>query len=172
MRTEILRSPETDRKKVLVPTALTDLTDYAATICYASLAQNVERQAAFGAGSYNIPFDTTVSLRNCVGHTEGVLVQVGGLFIVQWAVGWFHSAGGSFIGPATSSALRSSGLSKNGSGVALAVNSALNDGFDSGSGLLRLAAGDYLEVKATNLDGTAGTGRLFGSTLQLSKLAP
>jgi hypothetical protein len=172
MKKYIVRTPETDRFGLDVPTKLTDLTDYAAGQCSGQLERKAYHKVPNGTDYDNV-FDTTISLTNAIAHAEGAQVNVAGLFLVTYSVVWFTQTTGASAGdlsPAVT--LRSVTLKQNGSVIHSATTAGSANGSDGGTVLVRLAATDFLEVFAKNSDPTANSGASPSAILQFVKVAP
>jgi hypothetical protein len=172
MKEYIVRAPQTDRLKILVPNKLTDLTDYASGLCSGEATRTVYHRVASGT-PYNNVFDQTANLVNVIAHAEGLEVGVAGLYMVLFGIQWETPLFGTHVGDyAPAPADRGGYVSINGVGGAGATVAGASNGTDSGTALVRLLAGDYVEVFAFNNDATAGAGASPGATLQLARIAP
>ena len=170
MRTEILRSPETDRKKVLVPTALTDLTDYAASVCSGNVISSAATHVGSSGALTPVPADTASSLVQCVQSGNGIKVLVGGLFLIVAKTSWSKGGIPAAPTPAPSPALRTS-VCYGGSGGQF-TNSGVAGGTDICQYVTRLAAGDVVEVAASSTDAASTDGGSVYASIQVVKLAP
>ena len=172
MKTYILRAPETDRKKVLVPTRLSDLTDYADSIAHGKAVTETDAVVTPGAAAAAIALGTTSELRNVVASGNGLAPEVAGLFLITFSVLWFSPLGGTYAGTvAPPPAQRIVDVYVNGAYLATATASGFTDGNDIGTVIARLAANDVVEVYAANNAG-AGTGTYTHAELFIAKLAP
>lgn len=172
VKTHILRAPETDRKKVLVPNLLTDLDDYADSVSTGKASTDTDAVITPGGGHLVIGLTDTSDLRNMVVSGDGLAPGVDGLFFVNFSVLWFSPFGGPYAGTAAPPpASRLVELYVNGAFYASAAASGVTDGNDVGSTILRLAAGDTVELYAAN-NGGAGTGTYTHAEITLAKVAP
>lgn len=185
MKSVIMRTPETDRKKVEIPTLLTDLTDYADGICTGKMLITYITDdtpdyngiciaggtAAFGVGDAVTGTPSTQVYSNETNVTEatsGFVVTVPGTFMVTFYV-QFGTAlppmGGGCVAPPESE--RQVFLMVNGSPVAVATPSLAF--YDSGFALITLAADDLVEISISV--GATGGG-IISAQLSLAKVAP
>lgn len=171
MKEHILRAPETDRKKVRVPNLLTDLDDYADTLC-SGAGQSDPYDSVGNSGTYSgVGMDTFTDLVNVTGAAEGLVAGKAGLFMITAQLLWI--VGGTIPGPLPRAqiALRNSQVRINGTTVVGLLTVAGTDaGMDSGSFLTRLEASDEVSIYAASTD-AASDGRLVG-ILSIVKVAP
>lgn len=176
MKNYIVRAPETDRLKLPIPVKLADLTDYPATIAHGIGTMPSKGAASNQLIAYGTPatvaLNTFTELVNAAQSTNGIVVSVGGLYLVTGYVYWAkYSVGVSIFQPPASN-LRTSVIVKNGTILVSALtNTAVQNAPDSGSTVLRLAAGDIITLYATNLDSTS-MGNIDSAVLTVTKLSP
>lgn len=167
MRRVIVRTPETDRKLVEIPTKLTELDDYAGSIAHGT-GEVTTTNIVEPFTSENSSFDTTNEVVN-MGTGPELTAQVAGLYLCIVTVRWALDA----VNPQD----RYIGISKNGASSFeeyLYINDNNAAGVakntdDQASFLIRLAVGDTVQPRVQNP--TAGAYE-HTATLQVVRVAP
>lgn len=170
MKNYILRAPETDRKKVPVPTLLTDLDDYAEGHVTGKAVTDPYDSAGNTGASITQDLNEASELVACTSDGTGLTVTYGGLFVITASVLWIQGGVPAAPTPRASTLLRSSGVAVGGVGIGTLTNAPTDIGPDSGTFMQRLAAGDQVTIVAASTDG-ASEGRLIAQ-LSLVKVAP
>lgn len=180
MRTEILRSPETDRKRVEIPNLLTDMNDYASRMAAGRVSATGLPdpmcplfQQPFATQTYGSPaaelvlpdFDTS-----SVGVTQGpngLIVPAAGLYLITAVVGWNSYSANCGM----------SSISPPGPGLAIAyilagssASTPLVDGI-SLTAILPMEAGDEARISVLNNDSVNTVGPILYASLALARIA-
>lgn len=168
MKKVIVRTPETDRYGLSVPTLLTDLTDYGTSFATGAASSSSGATCYTAAGGLSpLPMGVTSELANVVGIPYGLRPTVPGLFLITLNIRWgavLPPVGGGCAMPGTD---RQSLVYVNGAPTGTASHDTA--GYDSCTFTLRLAAGDTVEVY---VDAGAAGGGFILATLHLVKVAP
>lgn len=170
MKTVIVRTPETDRKLVEIPTQLSDLEDSPANEagrCEGKVEFTDPTCITGGAGWFS-PTLVEDYLTNATAITGGISPNFGGLFMVKFSALWASVLPP--MGGGCSAALaneRGTRLLLNGDVVDGAVVG--GGGFDSGGLALRMEAGDQLSVE---VNAGATGGGLAAVSLEIIRFSP
>jgi len=151
MKRVIVRTPETDRKLITIPTSLADLSDTPTGKAYYVGDGNAAIPNGFDV---DVPCPSSSDLVEMSADGTGLVISTAALYLVTFSISW---ANGPLIGPmvgwqAPTPANRRVSLYVNGAYVAAAQTSSVVVGTDAGSIIIRLAAGDTVRVHATNND--------------------
>ena len=172
MKTHILRAPETDRKRVLIPNKLTDLDDYAEATAHGFGSDTLAATFLSVGVIWPFTFDTWANLSGVTAGPLGLIVGSGGLYLASFRTQWVPYDYGLGVKPVPAATLRGSGVSLDGGvSIAHAATPSPSDSHDRGSALIRLAGGEELCMARWHNDG-GSSGAATYSELTLAKVAP
>lgn len=168
----VVRTPETDRKVILVPQKLADLTDYSVNGPVAGVgSSSKDVSVASGLSPTAFTFDAGTSLVNCTFDGSYLIPTYGGLFNLSVVNSWLTSGGASLPSPST--VQRGMLLTVNGAGVTALYSTYATLGgtsVDNGTITYRLNAGDRLGLSAFQVSGSALKVHL--PQLTINRIAP
>ena len=150
MKQVIVRTPETDRKLITIPTSLADLSDTPTGKAYYEGDGNSAIPNGFNV---DVPCPSSSDLVEMSADGTGLVISTAALYLVTFSISWWTPLAGPMVGwQAPTPANRDVSLYVNGTRVAAAQTSSVVVGTDAGSTVIRLAAGDTVRVRATNND--------------------
>jgi hypothetical protein len=160
MKKYILRAPETDRKKVLVPEVLADLTD-GFSPAHGVATRSTDQVIAHFTFT-DLVLTTGEELSNVTLGSNGLVFTVGGLYQINYELTW----------KATYPTTAQQWVDTDASLPVLAYASGVDalTGRAAGSGLLRFAAGAELRIGVVQTDGVSRT--IANARLTVFKVAP
>lgn len=183
MKTVIVRTPETDRKLIEIPTGISDLDDPAGTriTVVTALARLVDEVAGSGFRDVSapVPFDFWDSENNVTRVTGGFVVGAAGLYIINAEANWESVSFGPSAGNHPNEASRASAVVVNGTDYYFLNKSdygaggAFARGKDAGTQVLSLAEGDEVVLELSwdsTIDTVASGGDVTSASLHLYRL--
>ena len=168
MRRVVLRAPETDRKIVEIPTSVGDLDKTPNGRVYRTADTVITYP-----NNVALPLDLSGTLTRISRDGTGLVVDSAGLYILSYNIDWATAPPGPYAGYVPpSNTLRTTAVYVNGVVQGYATNGSIPASSDFGTTILRLAAGDTVQVYGYNNDPAPNTGFITGGSLHAVMLAP